>query len=167
MINSGIYKISSLIDDRCYIGSAENFSKRWKMHKSQLKNGKHHSRHLQRFYNKYGLDKLSFEVIEYCSVDILKKEQYYIDTLAPSFNCSLIAGNAFKGNKYWVGRKHTEDSKAKMSKSKKGIKSRLGKKHTAESIILMSKNRRGTKVSAEVIERRNKTRQLNKVKHFT
>jgi group I intron endonuclease len=158
-----------LVDDRFYIGSATNFKNRWKVHKCDLLKNKHHSIHLQRFVNKHGISSLDFLILEYCEVtELLTREQYYLDVFAPKFNCSKIAGNAFLGNKNWVNRKHTDESKKKMRDAKLGKPSlRVGKTHTENSIMLMSKNRKGTKVSAEVIKRRNATRQLNKLKNVS
>ena len=65
MIKSGIYKIANKGTGDFYIGSAVNLNSRISIHKSTLKNNVHHNIILQRIYNKYGLDKLSFEVIEY------------------------------------------------------------------------------------------------------
>jgi len=63
----------------------------------------------------------------------------------------------------WTGRKHTEESKRKISKSKKGVppsekakrqliklhESNIGRKHTEESKIKMSESTKGTKFSEE------------------
>jgi group I intron endonuclease len=90
-----IYKISSKSKpDRVYVGSAKNFNARMSLHKHDLKRNKHHSKKLQRHVNKYGIGDLSFSVLEECSYDtILKREQHYIDTLKPYFNCNPIAGS--------------------------------------------------------------------------
>src|SRR5690606_34420785 len=55
-IVSGIYEIHCTKSGRRYVGSAVNFSARWRLHYTQLCAGKHHSRHLQRAWNKYGED---------------------------------------------------------------------------------------------------------------
>lgn len=51
MSNIGVYKITNIINNKIYIGSTANkqgFKKRWSYHGCDLKNNKHHSRHLQR-----------------------------------------------------------------------------------------------------------------------
>lgn len=58
---------------------------------------------------------------------------------------------ANKGNKYWVGRKHREDTKKKLSEKNKGRFLGLSnpfwnKKHTKESIDKMSKANDKTKI---------------------
>ena len=59
-----IYKIKNNINDKVYIGSTKDFEKRKSRHLNELKNNKHHSIYLQRFYNKY-IDKveLDFEIL--------------------------------------------------------------------------------------------------------
>jgi group I intron endonuclease len=99
---SGIYKILNNINGKFYIGSAKSLSGRWRLHKSQLKNNKHHSIYLQRSFNKYGYSSFSFEILEYCDVTFLiEREQVYLDTLKPHYNIAKIAGNC-------LGVKHTD-----------------------------------------------------------
>lgn len=61
---SGIYIIKNTLDDRVYIGSTNNFRERFRSHRNKLKIGKNASLYLQNFCNKYGIDKLNFEVLE-------------------------------------------------------------------------------------------------------
>ncbi len=84
---SGIYKILNTIDERIYVGSSKNMEKRFNVHKCELNTKKHKNPHLLNFINKYGIDKLSFEVLEYCEKDKLEeKENYYFTLLSPQFN---------------------------------------------------------------------------------
>lgn len=136
---SGIYKIANTIDGRCYIGSAVSLYNRYHVHKHRLTCGTHHSQHLQRFVNKYGLDAVIFEVIEICDVqDLLAREQYWIDTLSPTFNTAQIAGNT-------LGVLHTPASRRKMSVARKGKQTTgmLGKKHTPETKAKIAAKRIG------------------------
>jgi len=51
-------------------------------HICELQNNKHHSRYLQRVVNKYGLEGLRFEIIEFCEPNrCLNLEQYWINVL--------------------------------------------------------------------------------------
>mgnify|MGYP006921431096 CR=1 FL=1 len=115
-----IYKISSTVKpERFYIGSAKNFNVRIGVHKCQLIKNNHHSVKLQRHVNKYGLDDLAFTVLEVCSFDgILKREQYYIDSLNPYFNSNPIAGS----NQGRVFGKMRKEHAKKISESLKGRK---------------------------------------------
>jgi len=60
---SGIYKIQSQIDSRCYIGSSKNLYKRINSHINELINKKHPNSKLQNFINKYGIECLNVEVL--------------------------------------------------------------------------------------------------------
>lgn len=114
---TGIYKIESLIhSDRCYIGSAFFIDKRWQLHLTNLKANKHHSIILQNHFNKYGIEDLMFSIIEECDRnDLIKKEQYYIDSLKPYFNVCQIVNSR-------LNLKHSESTKKKISQSHIGIK---------------------------------------------
>lgn len=57
--------------------------------------------------------------------------------------------NLTNGGDGFVGAKHTEDSKKKMSMSRKGIQNFLGKKHTKESIEKIRKTSLGRNPSYE------------------
>ncbi len=79
---SGIYKITNKNNGKFYIGSSSKINERWTDHKYLLNSNRHHSKHLQRAWNKYGEDSFVFEVIEECSPDkILEKEQEYLNVL--------------------------------------------------------------------------------------
>ena len=75
-----IYAIKNVINNKMYIGSSKNVKKRKWEHFYQLKNNKHHSEHFQKSYNKYGKDKFFFYILENCNSDIRKdREIYYIN----------------------------------------------------------------------------------------
>ena len=112
---SGVYKITNSINAKFYIGSANSFRVRRNCHASNLRHNKHHSARLQNHVNKYGIETLSFELVEACPVEqTIEREQYYLDLLQPSnpkvgFN---ISGNAQSPMK---GKKHTPETLAKMA----------------------------------------------------
>jgi len=152
MKTSGIYKIQSLIKpERCYVGSAVDIKKRWNGHLHDLRNYKHHSIKLQNHYNKYGEKDLIFSILElHDSVNLLIREQYFIDTCNPFFNILPTAGNhlgakrsiesckkiseAKKGNKnYMFGRTQSKEMRDKVSLSLKGNKHALGHNHSEET----------------------------------
>lgn len=111
----GIYKIENEITNQCYIGSSKNIKKRIMNHKYYLKNNIHHSKYLQRSYEKHGKDCFSFEILEICKIEnLLNREQYYIDTLNPKYNGSKTAIVSGKGNRTNHGFKFSEKSLTKM-----------------------------------------------------
>lgn len=175
----GIYKISSKCKpDRFYIGSSVNIEHRWKEHRSDLLNNKHHSPKLQRHYNKYGIDDMAFEIVEHCTRDnLLEREQRYLDTLNPWFNTYPIAGSPLgykptkeqieKVRKHLIGRPCSPETRRKISESNKGKKTsdatkakqraaKLGRKLSEEHKRKIGKAGRGRKLSPEA---RNKIRE--------
>jgi len=131
---SGIYQIQSkLKPERKYIGSAVNIQGRWDVHLSVLKRNKHHSGKLQNHFNKYGETDLHFSILLGClKEDLLKTEQYFLDSYNPWFNICKIAGSQ-------LGLKRTEDSKQKMSNKAMGHKRNLGRKHSETAKTKMRK----------------------------
>jgi len=88
-----IYKITSSVNGKFYIGSTFDYEKRTVQHLRELRNGKHHSKYLQNHVNKYGIDVLTFSIVEMVMfTELLKdREQYYIDTLKPKFNMAKFS----------------------------------------------------------------------------
>ncbi len=117
----GIYRISNLENSKVYIGSSINIKHRWSMHISDLKHNKHHSKHLQRAWHKYGSEVFKFDILQLCEKELLLYwEQKYIDkykSANPSYgyNISSTAGNC-------LGIKHTKTARTNMSKAHFGIK---------------------------------------------
>lgn len=74
--------IENKINKKVYIGSSFNIKQRWRSHKRDLKNQKHHSYHLQNSWNKYGEDNFKFSILVKTKKNkkiIIKIEQKYID----------------------------------------------------------------------------------------
>jgi group I intron endonuclease len=112
-MKSGVYRISTTINDSVYIGSSIYVKSRFSQHKYTLRNNKSSNRKLQEFYNKHGLGCLVFEVIEHCAVHDLKtKEQHYLDLYKSKFNISKFSCST-------KGVKCSEEKKVKISKSLK------------------------------------------------
>lgn len=84
---SGIYAITCNPTKEQYVGSAEDALRRWAGHRGVLRAGKHDSRKLQKAWQKYGEAAFTFSVLEEVVVlELVAKEQHYLDTLAPVFN---------------------------------------------------------------------------------
>lgn len=127
----GIYQIRNIINNKVYIGSSNDIKERAASHKSMLLNNRHHSKHLQRAFNKWGFENFRFEIIEYCKeVELLDKEQYYLDLkvkakeyrlginrdfLRLSYNIKPISLKGFYG-------KHSKETINKIIENTKRIK---------------------------------------------
>lgn len=149
-MNSGIYKISNSIDNRVYIGSSCNLKERIAEHKRDLLNNSHHCVHLQRFVNKYSVDVLSFDVIDFCLDDLLLiKEQWYLDNTERLFNVSVSAHSPMKG------LHHSEVSKQKIRINTSGEKNHMyGKKRPKYVIDALLKVNKGRKKTVGEINKR-------------
>lgn len=137
----GIYKITHTPSGLVYVGSAKNLSSRWSVHKYQLFKGRHHSRLLQRFWDKYGESQFTYCVVELVGdlKDLLSREQAWIDAtdcVSRGFNSNPTAGSS-------IGRRFSPETLSKMSENRKG---RL---HTPEAKEKMSMARKGKKLSHE------------------
>lgn len=133
--DTGIYTITSP-SGNCYVGSAASFRRRWNMHLSQLRRGKHHSAALQRAFNKYGESALKFEKVVLCPItDLIVLEQRFIDRLQPKYNCCPNAGNTIglklgplsaehrrRIGEAHKGKKLTESQRAALSRALIGRK---------------------------------------------
>jgi group I intron endonuclease len=138
----GIYSIKNIINGKMYIGSSVNLYLRKNIHFKQLFNMKHHSIYLQNSYNKYGKNNLVFDIIEFVpnKIDLIKREQIWIDLLKPKYNIYKIAGSP-------LGYKHTDESKEKIRQNSKLLV------HSEETKLKISKAKKGVKKSQESIDK--------------
>ncbi|MGL4999238.1 MAG: NUMOD3 domain-containing DNA-binding protein [Cetobacterium sp.] len=173
-----IYCIKNKVNGNCYIGATKNFKNRKRIHEWGLKTLNHPNTKLNNAVIEYDFENFVFEILETLETNdrlkILERESYYIkklDTCDNGYNMSYgFDGTKFqmpsietlekkselmKGNKFWIGKKHTqetkdkigavhknkvvsEETKRKLSISKKGKMSGeknpfYGKKHTEET----------------------------------
>ena len=114
-MSAGVYKITCKSNGHYYFGSSIKIELRLKNHISKLKAENHRNHRLQRIYNKYGIDSLMFEVVEYCSPEkTLIVEQKFLDKYANDENCINFCKDAKAPMK---GLKFSEHHKRKMSES--------------------------------------------------
>ena len=137
-MESGIYLIKNIVNNKIYIGSAKDINRRWVQHKSSLRLQTHHSNKLQNGFNKYGVDAFVYSVIEFCSEDLMMiREQYWIDLLTPWYNVSLKAvsgGTTLKGKPWPEARRRAQDNHPKGWKPKPSLLKRKPKPHSPETI---------------------------------
>lgn len=116
---SGIYLIKNLINNNCYVGSSKNIHYRIYRHFMFLACNKHVNKYLQSAYNKYGKESFTYEILTQCAeLALLDNEQFYIDTLKPTYNLNLIAAKPPSP----LGKLKSKESIAKTAAALKGRK---------------------------------------------
>lgn len=155
MIISGIYQIQSKIKpNKIYIGSAVNISERWRIHLFTLKTNIHRNIKLQRHYNKYGKLDLQFSILLGCEKgDLIKHEQFFIDSYKPFFNICQIANSC-------LGIKRSNES------NEKNRQWHLGRKQSIETITKRNVKNTGRKNTEETKQKMRDTAILNNNKPY-
>ena len=126
----GIYKIINVVNNKFYVGSAVNFSKRKTRHWWALRSQRHANKHLQSAWNKYGEQSFVFVIVEELKlgVDILAAETVWLKEHVGRAHCYNIGTEAIafqtgmNGNKNAMWGKtftHTDEAKARISKASK------------------------------------------------
>lgn len=141
---SGIYEIVNVTNGKRYVGSAVNIRQRWRKHRNHLKAGTHHNAHLSAAWRKYGEEKFRLRVICACPLEsLVSKEQEAIDSMKPEYNKSPCAGSQ-------LGYRHTDETRAKMSASRrKNPSSIIGYKFSEEARANMAKAHVGNRHTDE------------------
>lgn len=137
---SGIYRWINKVNNKKYVGSAGDLSKRLLFYYSPAKIVVLQSKSL--IYSaiiKYGLKDFTLEILEYCEPDkLLIREKYYID-FGSEYN--IIKDPIFPP---MSGRSHSDESKTKISDALAGEKNPMyDKNHTEKSKKIMSNNKIG------------------------
>lgn len=138
IMESGIYHIKNLINDKKYIGQALNLKNRKYNHFNNLKNNKHPNKHLQYSYNKNGKSNFEFKILIYCEpFELTRYEQFFVDLYTPEilYNMRTKCVNSNLGIESSKKGKHiSERTKLKISESKKGKSNgKLGLKQSLET----------------------------------
>jgi group I intron endonuclease len=132
--NTGIYEIKNRKTGKKYIGSTNNFIRRKKYHWGLLRVNKHVNPYLQHAWNKYGEDNFDFSTIIYCDEkNLIFYEQIFLDAGWGHYNIAKKAGKPPS----WLGRKHLNETKEKLSKI------HIGRKSSEESKKKMSESKKG------------------------
>ena len=119
---SGIYCIRNALTGRCYVGSAVELGRRWRLHRRHLRNGNHHSYALQAAWKADGEDFFDFSVLEFVDhpLKLIEREQFWIDKLRAlhtidGYNISPTAGSV-------LGVSRSPETRARMAACKTGVR---------------------------------------------
>ena len=136
---SAIYAIVNQTTRDMYVGSAVAVNRRWNAHRCNLRKQKHHCKHLQNAFAKYGEGNFDWEIIEHVNdpSKLIEREQFWLNFFQPIYNKRKIADSCY-------GVKRSEESRQKMSISQRGAK------QSAETIAKRSAALKGRPRPAEV-----------------
>ena len=127
----GIYRITNLINGKCYIGQSINIEKRWKDHQivATNPNDNGYNYPLYKAIRKYGQENFSWEVIEECDQNLLDEREVfwisYYDSYNNGYNQTL-GGNNIPSEVRW-----SKLSKDQVKKIKEKL---LTQKYTLERL---------------------------------
>lgn len=128
-MNTGIYEIVNTANGKRYVGSAVNFSRRWRDHTRRLGEGTHHTPTLLASWRKYGAAAFEFRKVLICAKEhLVLYEQIVMDAMKPEYNIRPQA----RSN---LGVKYSGEARAKISAALKGNKCALGWKRTPEQRV--------------------------------
>lgn len=76
---SGIYIITNLVNGKVYIGKTKNFYKRYYqyLYSIKTKDTRKINNYLLSSIEKYGIENFSFEVLEFCSIELTSERELY------------------------------------------------------------------------------------------
>ena len=117
----GIYKITNTKRNQCYVGQSRNIKKRIADHFNLLRGNRHPNPKLQNSFNKYGEEVFEWCIEAWCDDpdEMDEVENAFLSGEAvfaePAYFNIAKAANTVMGY-----RKHTDDTRARISATKKG-----------------------------------------------
>lgn len=129
-----IYQIVVAGGSRTYIGSARDLGYRRRAHLHLLRKGTHHCRALQNAVTKYGIDAISWTILEDDIAEsmLIEREQVWLDQhKGLLYNKSPTAASR-------LGATMSPEARAKISASLKGNQYRKGKPFPPEHRAIIS-----------------------------
>ena len=138
----GIYKITNILNEKCYIGSSINVEQRIKTHLARRGNI-----HLKNSIDKYGINNFKSEILQVCcKKNLIKTEQKFLDKLCPEYNIAKIASSV-TGIKWTLNSRRRRSERITGRNLSKINKERIGKANKIS--MLNNKNALGAIRSKE------------------
>jgi group I intron endonuclease len=161
-IYSSIYRCYNILTGKSYIGYDSNWPSRKSKHIYDYLNKKspNYNCHFYKALRKYGIENFSWEILyqswdkKYC-LNVMESffiEQY--DSFNNGYNMTK-GGEGTLGKKSWLGKKHTEETKIKISLS---LKRKIRSEQHSENISKSLKGKNKSKWPNERKERFSKQR---------
>lgn len=145
-LKTGVYMIRNKVNGKMYVGSAaKDFSRRWTVHKNELKSGLHGNSRLKNAWDQYSAEAFEFTVLCRCLPEwCICMEQIYIQKYN---SANRDVGYNIRINAHSnLGLKASDETKKKLSES-------LKRMWTPERREAQSKRLKGKKRPAEFCER--------------
>ncbi|WP_422124437.1 NUMOD3 domain-containing DNA-binding protein [Planococcus sp. X10-3] len=137
----GIYLILNTYTGKYYVGQTVNLEKRKKCHFCALKSNRHENDHLQKSFNKYGIDVFDFSILEqdenFSQEELNVLEEFYVK----KFNSFYNGYNLTLGGTGTKGRSFSELERKIRSEKMKGRGNHFyGKSHSEQTRKMLSEN---------------------------
>lgn len=125
----GIYMIKNKVNNKMYIGKSDDIERRWRDHRNDLNNqSKRENIHIRRSWKKYREYNFEFTILLECEEsDLNMYEEYYIFELM-TYDPRVGYNKTYGGD----GGRPTEETRKKLSESKKGENHPNYGKHLSE-----------------------------------
>lgn len=117
--NSGIYCFENIINNKKYIGQADNLRKRIRQHITMLKGEYDGCLALQHSWSFYGKENFIIYTIEECEKEKLNEREVFWIKELHSHTTEGGLNISFGGDSFFEGRHHSEESKKKISENSK------------------------------------------------
>ena len=133
-MKAGIYKIINVVNNKFYVGSAVNLSRRKARHFSELRNNRHNNKHLQAAWLKYGEKSFVFVVVEEVAdiAKLLEAENVWLKEHVGKDYCYNLGVDAVAPTLGWSGPKSPTWGR-KRTPEELAAQSWKGRRHRKES----------------------------------
>jgi len=158
-----IYKIVNLVNDKFYVGSTTNKKVRFREHRKQLRGNRHHCKHLQAAWNKYGEEKFDFRVVEEVPTETALHEvedrwlkEHFGKPYCYNSGAAAVAPwrGVYGAEHFNFGKEMATTQKEQISQSLKEFYAqdyanhpRVGKQHTEETKAKISASKKANPVA--------------------